>query len=362
MKRVVFVLFFMLGWAVFLRGQVLGWAKSFGDVGRESSTHVELDAAENIYVTGDFEGTVDFDPGPSVFSMTAPGVLFNGYILKLNSDGNFIWAKSFGGSDYGSILETEVDLYNNLYVIGGFNSTVDFDPGPGHFPLTNSSSSSDIFIQKFDLYGNFLWAKAIHCSDRVDGMGIESDGLGNIFIAGQYQDTVDLDPGPGAYKIPGRGSFVLKLDAHGNFVWAQVFQDPDIKVTAIMMGVDNEILLTGSFRGSQDLDPGPGTELFVSNPSFNDVFVLKLDSLGSYIWAKTMGGADHDVGVKAMVDLYGNVYATGSFQDTVDFDPGPGVDEHISSGSYDFYIQKLDPTGNFFVDKIFWRNWIRSTT
>ena len=123
-----------------------------------------MDASGNLYTTGTFQGTVDFDPGIGKYNLTARGNTFGDvYISKLDSDGHFIWAKSFGGpsGDRGNSIAVD-PVTEDVYTIGSFTRTVDFDPGKGVFNLTSEGDEDlDVFISKLDNAGNFVWAKAL---------------------------------------------------------------------------------------------------------------------------------------------------------------------------------------------------------
>ena len=98
-------------------------------------------------------------------------------------------------------------------------------------------------------------------------------------------------------------------------------------------------------NGTVDFDPGAGTANLGTNGSY-DVWVSKLDSSGNYVWAKSFGGTAGDRGYSVAVDSSGNVYTTGYFADTVDFDPGAGTVELNLDGGVDIFVLKLDSSGN----------------
>ena len=119
-------------------------------------------------------------------------------------------------------------------------------------------------------------------------------------------------------------TFITKSDASGNLIWAKNLGGSNAS-TSIAVDVLRNVYITGSFRGTADFDPGPGTYNLTSAGD-EDIFVTKLDASGNFVWAKKMGGASDDDGNSIAVDASGNVYTTGYFQGTADFDPGP---EHI---------------------------------
>ncbi|MBI4946033.1 MAG: SBBP repeat-containing protein, partial [Bacteroidetes bacterium] len=138
---------------------------------------------------------------------------------------SFTWAKSMGGTDNDRGYSIAVDGSGNVYTTGVFTGTADFDPGAGNYPLTAAGVDglSDIFISKLDASGNFVWAKRIGDTDNDRGYSIAVDGSGNVYTTGFFRGTVDFDPGAGSYPLTAAGSqefFISKLDASGNFVWA----------------------------------------------------------------------------------------------------------------------------------------------
>ena len=113
---------------------------------------------------------------------------------------NFEWAKAFGSVEYDVGNAIAVDESGNTYTTGIFEGTVDFDPGTGTFVLT-SEGGHDVFIQKLDASGNFIWAKAFggpydwENPSQDNGYCIAVDASGNIYTAGCFGGTVDFDPG-----------------------------------------------------------------------------------------------------------------------------------------------------------------------
>ncbi|MEI8024114.1 MAG: SBBP repeat-containing protein, partial [Actinomycetota bacterium] len=135
-----------------------GAVSVFGGTGIDSGGSVAVDSSGNIYTTGSFEGTVDFDPGVGTANLTA--VAFSDvFVSKLDASGNYVWAKSFGGTDYDSGGSVAVDSSGNVYTTGSFRSTADFDPSVGIANLT-SAGFLEVFVSKLDASGNYVWAKS----------------------------------------------------------------------------------------------------------------------------------------------------------------------------------------------------------
>lgn len=347
MKRFLLSVFLFSAYQIQAQLPPFLWAKKMGGPVDDRSMSVAVDAAGNVYTTGFFEGTSDFDPGPGVYNLTSnehATLEYDFFISKLDAAGNFVWAKAFGnkGDDRG--LSVAVDISGNVYATGYFDSTIDFDPGPGVYNLTGRGN--DVFILKLDAAGNFLWAKCIGNSGIERGYSLVVDNAGNVFITGRFGDTVDFDPGPGVFNLTsavGDELFVLKLNSSGDFLWAKNF-DSEHSETISVDGSGN-VYIAGHFRETADFDPGPGA-FNLTSAGVSDVFVLKLNSAGGFAWAKRIGGSETDRG-SSTIDANGNVYITGNFSGTVDFDPGPGIQNFTATGFADAFILKLDTDGNF---------------
>jgi hypothetical protein len=421
MKHGIFLaVYMMLAGSLYAQFPVFEWAKKTNaGTGEEGGSSVAVDAAGNVYTTGYFNGTVDFDPGPGTFIMSTAGAS-DVYVMKLDASGNFIWAKKMGGAQYEGCFGIAVNAGGQVYIAGGFEATVDFDPGPAMFNLTEFGGG-DIFVSKLDAAGNFLWARQLGGAAGDYGSGMALDAAGNVCITGGINSTADFDPGPGIFNLSPAGAgdaFICKLNASGDFLWAKQVggTTPGDYCFGYSMAVDpsGNIYSTGSFGGTIDLDPGAGTSFvsstggdiyiskldangdfiwgnvfaassafdygysytiaadaghvyiagyFAGNMDFDpgagshvlssidvtdDIFICKLDAAGNYEWARQLGGGDAEYVYGITTDAGGNVYTTGYFNFTTDFDPGPGTFNLSSNaGSADIFISKLDAAGNF---------------
>ena len=328
--------------------QTLEWVKTFGGKYSDYGFFIAIDSEGNVYTTGYFSETVDFDPGTGVTNLSAVGEI-DVFIQKLDAQGNFLWAKSFGGKNYAYTASIAIDDVGNVYTIGNFSDTVDFDPGMGVTNL-NSVGKTDIFILKLDAQGDFLWAKSFGGTGRGLGTSIAIDAANNVYTAGYFSGTVDFDPGIGVVNLSSVGQediFIQKLDANGNFLWAKSFGGI-LNDRGNFLAIDdaNNVYTTGSFVSTVDFDPGIGVTNLSALGSY-DIFIQKLDAQGNFLWAKSMGKYNDDVGISIAIDAMGNIFTTGYFIGTVDFDPGIGVTNLSSIGDLDIFIQKLDKNGNF---------------
>jgi len=325
------------------------WAVGWGAASHEEGAGVAVDGSGNVYATGFFRGTVDFDPGPGTENLTSSGSGKDAFVSKLDSSGGLVWARHWGSTGDDRGYGIAVDGSGNVYTTGAFEGTVDFDPGPATVNLT-SSGSGDVFVSKLDSSGNYAWARHWGSTGDDRGYGIAVDGSGNVHTIGAFAGTVDFDPGAPSVDLASSGFddvFVSKLDSSGTYVWAKAWgatgYDYGFGITVDGSG---NVYSTGRFQGTVDFDPGAPSVDLASGGGF-DVFVSKLDSSGTYVWAKTWGATGNDAGRGIAVDGSGNVHTVGYFYGTVDFDPGAGTVNLVSGGGIDVFVSKLDSSGTY---------------
>jgi FG-GAP-like repeat/Beta-propeller repeat len=335
------------------------WVKQLvsNDISSYNSRFTIDASVSGVYFSGFFRATVDFDPGAGVTNLQAGNInTSNTFVAKLDLAGNFAWAKNFASEQRGYTNNPiSVDIGGNVYLTGAFTGTVDFDPGSGvnnlTKPATQFPGTPDTFINKLDANGNFVWAKqfAGDSSSNIS-TGISVDRQGNAFTVGNFYFGADFDPGTGTKALSaGRYSdgFLSKLDNAGNFVFAQSYAGERFTNTVALDDRGNTYL-AGGFAGAVDFNSGGTREERSSNGS-TDAFISKLDAVGNHLWTKTLGGVARDGISNVTADGSGNVYALGGFIGTVDFDPGVGV-TNLTGGSGDVgspFLIKFDAIGNF---------------
>jgi hypothetical protein len=316
------------------------WGGSSYDWGRG----IGLGTSGNVYVTGHFYGTVDFDPKSGVDNHTSNGN-YDIYLSKFDSWGHLQWANTWGGSedDYGNSVA--VDAYNSAYITGYFKGTADFDPGSGVEEHT-SSGYKDIFLSKFDSTGAYVGANTFGGSDQDEGIGVAADVWGNVYLTGYFSSTVDF--GGDSHTSNGYDDvFLSKFDSNLLFKWTRTwggsYTDEGRGIAVDILG---HVYVSGEFWFMVDFDPAGGVDNHISNGEA-DIFLSQFDSDGYYLLGRNWGGTVSDKSLSVAADGSGNAYATGSFMDTVDFDPGSGVDNHTSNGTSDIFLTKFLPDGNW---------------
>lgn len=193
-------------------------------------------------------------------------------------DPDFAWANFVGGTDDDEASSINIDALGNVHTTGWFKGSVDFDPGILTFNLT-SNGVRDIFIQKLDANGSFIWAKSIGGLSDDRGISITNDSYGNIYTTGVFVETVDFDPGAGTFYLTSnqlQDIFIQKLDPSGNFVWAKSIEGIEMWIRSITSDFSGDVYVTGTFRDTVDFDPG-ATTYYLSANGYWDAFIQKLN-------------------------------------------------------------------------------------
>jgi len=344
-NRLIFLFFFF---SFFSFGQQVNWIKSIGAEKNDYGTSITTDMYGNIYTVGYFSNTVDFGFNSFSYSLTSK-YKYDLYILKISKDGDLIWVKSIGGDDSGWFTTKNmitVDSFGNCYIIGRFIGQRDFDTGLNMYNI-KSKGESDIFILKLNKNGNFLWVKSFGSFKEDSGYAINIDNSGDIYATGIFNGKVDFNPDNGVFDLISKGKndiFILKLDSLGNFIWAKSFGgNGEDNAISISNDNNNDVYLTGNFQNTVDVDFG--TNIFsIKSEGKSDVFILKLDSLGNFIWVKSFGGLDFDSGVDIKIDE--SVYVSGEYRANINVSLGMNQFNINSKGETDIFITKLNKNGD----------------
>lgn len=318
--------------------------KRVGSSSIETVAHTLVDDAGNIYSTGYFYGTVDFDPGAGNYELESKGDV-DVYVMKLGKNGDFIWAKSFGGplDDAGY----KMALHNqSLYLVGVFDSLVDLDPGFGQFN-TQTNGKYDIFLSKFDADGELIWVKTFGNKyyDYLSDMVIDSKG--NISIAASFIGKLDFDPSANQTEHTAKDydAYITQFDTGGNFLGVHIFGGNAADyANKIAVDENDNLYLAGVFNDTADFDPGNQVHELISN-GWQDIFLVKVNAQGEFAWAKSFGGALTD-DIKVFKVLDNKLFLAGWFMSECDFDPGTN-EKIYTPNALDGYFSEFDLNGNF---------------
>jgi hypothetical protein len=319
-------------------GNVL-WAKRAGGTGGDMGYGINADAFGNVFVTGYFTGPVTFG------SITlTPFASTDVFIVKYDTNGNVLWAKSAGGNVDEEGYSVSADKFGNVYVVGSFVSpTIAF----GSTTLTNATSNggnSDIFIAKYDVNGNVVWAQRAGTPPGDNAYSVSADVNGNIFVTGMFAGTITF----GSFSLTtvgnGWGAFIVKCDSMGNYLWAKGAGGLDEGGNSVSADLNGNVFLTGYFV-IPTITFG-STTLTNASASNDDAFIVKYDSTGNMLWAQRVGGTSNDKGYCVSTDRFGNAFVTGGFYSN-SIVLGSNTFNVSSSGSLDHsFIAKYDPNGN----------------
>lgn len=338
-----------------------GYAFQIGENFADTGNHVASDTLGNVYVTGTFQGTVDFNPDPA----NTPSAIFNltggaqtGFLAKYSPTGSFLWAVSTAGPANAMTLDVSGNPYLAIR-----NTITRYD----------SSAGSIIWTSTFGVApGGLLPSGApgpVPVGTSVTALTI--DNIGNVISTGWFAGTQDFDPSATTVNLASTGQadiFISKLNSSGGFVWAFRYGGSANDVPAdVATDLAGNVHVVGSFisptivftAGAQ------GTTLTNLGTVTEDVFVFKLDQAGTFVWARSvgsgavpgLGSSGNDRATSVAVDSLGNVYTSGEFQGTVDFNPAPGqavfnvqavgTGTQYASFEQDVFVFKLDSGGLF---------------
>ena len=336
-----------------IKSQTFEWTRSFGGINNDFGNGMVVDDAGNVYTAGSFDATTDFDPGPGTFILS-PNNNSDIFIHKMDAQGNFLWAKSFGSNTAESGYSMTADNSGHLYITGYFAGTMSINTISGPTSLT-TAGSSEIFIMKLDEDGHVFWASSFGGIQGDSGYEIAVDDLGNVYTAGSFSATVDFDPGPDTTQVISNGNtdvFIHKMDAQGNFVWVKTFGGTGGDYAqSLTVDESGNVYTTGYFADTVNFNPGEDA-LHIFSAVFDDMFIHKLDSQGNFQWVKVAGGPSGNSGLSITLDDFGNIYTTGNFKESMDFDSITGNESLISAGDRDIFIQKMNADGQLL--------WVRS--
>jgi hypothetical protein len=379
----------------------LGSALTIGNgLQNSSALDVATDSAGYSYVSGMFAGTVDFDLNNihegDADIITARGA-GDAYVAKYAPDDSLVWVQRMGGENSMSVEsggELAVDSGGAAYVAGAFYGSADFGAttltsvgdsdkfvakldasgnvqwvtqwdttaayrgmdvdGAGNVYVLSSRVGDAYEIRKFSSGGNALWSHTIVNRSNLTSADLAVNAAGTVFVAGSFDGTVDFDPSAKTKYVSSgsaRSAFVLKLDTNGKFGWVSPFIGKTVGSTrsasgntSITLDGSGNIIVGGTFNGTVDFNPGSGTT-YLATP--NGGFITKLNNSGALVCPREIEG-DAGVFVRGLdVDAFGNIYAAGTFNGTVDLNPGAGVYSRTTAGTSDIFVMKLTSAGNF---------------
>lgn len=330
------------------------WAKSFQGNNDVNSNSLIIDNLGNIYSVGDFYGKADFDPNEGEYEIDSngSGLYDDIYISKLNSDGEFVWAKSVGANSWDTPYSIAISPNHQfIYITGFFRSTVDFDPDEDSYIL-ESEGAGDMFLLKLDSNGNFIWVNQIGGGLGDEGRSVTTDNTGNIYVTGSFRNTAYVTGyDSNIYSNGSADVYLAKYSESGSLLWIKTFGGTNGDYGLLVKTDQNEnIYISGTYEGVVDFDPSESEYLLTSTTNDKSTFIAKFSPIGDFIWAKSIDNpiqVPYPAECSLNVDNTNNVYLSGYYGGTVDFDPNEGIYALESLGLTNGYILKLNQHGEF---------------
>jgi D-alanyl-D-alanine carboxypeptidase len=364
---------------VFVWGQAVGSPVAGAE--QQQGYRTTIDPNGNVYTIGQFENATQFETVNGTVTLTPPGDPGKGdvFITKQDPLGNTLWVKQFGGSQRDLGWDIHRDRQGNLLHTGSFDATADFDPSANTFNLSVPNFTDTAiarrsgYVSKLNADGNLIWAVQIASGlnfptengGNVANNRLGTDSASNVYVSGYFQSNRVTDfnwlvnqGNPGASLLGTQGgsgvanaAFVAKYSPNGQFLWVkQQGGNRNTQATAIAVDAAGNSYTIGTFRGTEDFDPGAAV-VNLTSPSNTDadIYVSKLDPNGNLLWVKHLGGTGSEAGNDLRLDGRGNLYITGNFT-SPDFryNPNNPAQTYRSiDGRKDIFITKLTTDGDF---------------
>lgn len=307
------------------------WATHAGGVVNDHGRAVAADASGNVYLAGHFWEAATFG-GTNVTGRGADDL----FLAKLDSSGRWLWCATAGGVNTDEGHSVAVDAPGNCFVAGVFAGSASFGTN-----AVMSKGQADVAVAKADGFGQWVWAKSFGGTGIDDARGVIADAEGNCYVTGHFSGAADF----GATNMTSRGGtdiFVAKFRADGELAWAQQAGGPELdEGHAVALDAAGNLYVTGAFAATADLF---GTNLFAPGiGGAMDFFLVKLDAAGKLLWVQRSTGTSQEAGNALAIDAEGNVHVSGLFVGTASF----GSQRLMStSGQADVFFVKYNPAGD----------------
>lgn len=301
------------------------WDQTFGNRNNQTGVALTVDGDNNVIITGRFRNPLNFGGG-----VRSPVGRRDIFIVKLDTDGFYLWDRTFGSVGRDAGRRVAVDAGNNIYVVGNFERTINFGGGDR---TEGDNTLYDAYLLKLDSSGGYIGDNTWGGGEEDANWGVTVDSGGDVYVTGYFEDTVDFGGGDrislGSWDI-----CIVKFDNNCNYIWDRTYggtgEDFGFDLAILC---DDHLFVTGSFENTVDFGGGNRT-----SAGDKDAYILKIDSDGHYLWDDTFGGIDRDRTQGIVIDPSEGMYVTGYFGDAVDFGGG----DRTSNGSFDVFVVKYE--------------------
>jgi hypothetical protein len=311
----------------FAQQSTLEWAFGFGTK-KSMPYSVKTDDNNNIYVLGKFFDETDFDPTENKYTLTSDYYKGSTFVAKYTPAGKLLWAKQITTNLEGrATAKGDYALMettdNGVFITGSFAGTVDFNPSPTATNYLDAQGETALFLLQLDSVGNFLSADQIGSENWyfLEPFDYFPDGSWISAWSFIYEIKIQYENQPKTLT-PQYFDFALcKLDKTNNIIWINQF-GANGNDNAHSVAIDQN---TNEFivTGSfgETMDFDPGSAVNELNPQTGRIFFAKYNADGNLLWAKNIGGKGIDNARKVVVNTDGEIFLAGWFQGAADFDP-----------------------------------------
>lgn len=323
---------------------------------------VALDDEGNVYATGFFATTFDFNPADTTGIVSNAGS-GDSFLASYTESGAYRYAFSFGGEgfDYGS--DIGVDSEGNVYIAGYFYGEAFFDPNDvnqdGDREARVAVDNSDMFLVSYDKNNAFRFVYTFEGTSRIETskkVALSIDGSDNVYISGESFGTVAFDPEDtnsdgnvvNRTAEPLGSAFLASYDPNGWIRFATVLKGGASHSSDVFVDIVGISYITGGFNGDIDFDPNIG-EAVLSSSRGSDVFVASYDSEGAYRTAFQLPSTGLSSGTGITADSFQNIVLTGGFGGEFDMDQGAGEDWRTGAGQDDIFMARFEAGGRVSV-------------
>jgi len=293
-----------------LQAQNFEWAKREGSWAYDYGYGIAADPSGNIYVAGKYEMNANFS-GTILPSYGNHDI----YVAQYSSTGTLNWIKTAGGIN-GDYAESLFCDGTSIYIAGeieGYGTTITFENSP--ITLT-CKGFNDMFVAKYDLSGNLLWAKSAGGNYNDKAQGVTADNNGNVYVTGYFTDTANFS-GTTIYGNGNQDIYIAKYDVNGNFIWVHNAGSAGRdEAKSVKCDASGNIYITGMYSDGTTF----GSSILSSPNGYVNIFLAKYAPDGSLTWVKTAGSDYDDVGWSLAIDNAGKIYITGEFNAYALFD------------------------------------------
>ncbi|HYE76409.1 MAG TPA: hypothetical protein VEI97_00355 [bacterium] len=307
--------------------------RTYGSVSFDLARDLAVSNNGGIAFAGAHFETIDFGGGPR-----SPDSNQDGFLLRLTAAAAYAWDVTFGaaGSPFNYGNGVAFDDQRNVYLAGNFTGPQDFGGG-----VRNSTGFSDALVVKYTEGGTWLWDRhwgidefAVDSTFAVHVLPTSNDPV----AAGMFSGSIDLGGGVRTAQA-NFASFVTRYTAGGTYVWDRTWSGTGTTDTAWMLASDASDAVFVGGRHSQNADFGGGPRPVLAN---GNAFLVKFTAGGIYQWDDTWTMAGAGIAAVGLVtDPAGDPLFAGGFDNTMDFEPGPGATTLMSLGSDDVFVAKV---------------------